>query len=66
MFDERCARALLHQQTSEHGRAAGYCSNGKNEFGDDGQESMVRIEVEGQLVVSAAHVWTEPGRMIGA
>jgi hypothetical protein len=35
------------------------CSDGANEFGEDCGESVVRVEVEGQLVVSAAQVLDE-------
>ena len=45
---------------SRHGRQRPvYCSDGSDEFGEDQLESVVQVETEGQLVVSAAQVSDE-------
>ena len=51
---DRGRPALLHQWKSRRGRQRPVCcSDGSGEFGEDHQESVVQVEIEGQLVVSA-------------
>ena len=57
---DRGRPALLHQWKSRRGRQRPVCcSDGSGEFGEDHQESVVQVEIEGQLVVSAAQVLDE-------
>lgn len=56
--------ALLHQQKSGHGRRRAcvlfrFGSDGSGEFDEDCWESVVQVEVDGQLEVSAAQVLDE-------
>ena len=48
---------LLHQQEGGHGRRRPVCcSDGQREFGEGCWDPVVRVDVEGQFLVTAAQV----------